>query len=273
MPEPLAICIEDLGARDPGGRYLRCVAIPGRRPGLRVDRAGQVLWKSDEAVACELWVSADDRLILYRPSGAAPVACRRDGRSLEVPEERAVVLLDQDCIDVGSKRMRVHIHGTATAIRPPALLPASRGSGFGRTAAAAVALGAALAATDCKKDGPPVNIEIRTEPPKIEVPEEDAAPTNDSFVQDASLPGELPDADAADAGTSSALPDAAPIEVRVAPPQVPAPMEPDAVEPADVPAQEAPAPADATATEDAATKDARRRRPPIEVRDMPPFEK
>ena len=73
MPKPLAICIEDLGTRDEGRRYLRCVAVVGRRPGLRVTGAGAVIWKSDDAVACELWVSQDQRLILYRPERAAQV--------------------------------------------------------------------------------------------------------------------------------------------------------------------------------------------------------
>lgn len=77
MPQPLAICLEDLGARDPAQRYLRCVALVGRQPGLRVDAGGAVVWRPAELAACELWVSADDRLILYRTGDGAEVTLRR----------------------------------------------------------------------------------------------------------------------------------------------------------------------------------------------------
>jgi hypothetical protein len=279
MPEPLAICIEDLDPRTPGDRYLRCVAVPGRRPGLRVDRAGRVLWKSDEAVACELWVSADDRLILYRPEGAAAVVCRREGRSLEVPAAKPVVLLDQDRIDVGSRHLRVHVHGRAPAIAPPSLLPVRSGAGAGRVAAAAaLALGAAVGAVDCKKAG---------EQPGVE--EARSAPSGAPAAEDAAPPG------AQDAGAMEAVaPGAGPIEVREYPPDMAAPEElkaltapetdaaaadagtaEDSAAAADVPAEaavaDAVAPADAGA-EDAKGRDGRRHRepPPIEVRPNPP---
>ena len=64
MPTPLAICLENLAPRSPAERFLRCVAAVGRRPGLRVGDRGEVLWRSDDRVACERWVSADERLIL-----------------------------------------------------------------------------------------------------------------------------------------------------------------------------------------------------------------
>jgi hypothetical protein len=56
MPKPMAICIEDLDSQ-PKTKYLRCVALPGRQPGLRLDKAGSVLWQNDDGVSCELWVS------------------------------------------------------------------------------------------------------------------------------------------------------------------------------------------------------------------------
>ena len=92
MPKPIAICIEDLGS-EPKTRYLRCVALPGRQPGLRLDKAGSVLWQSDDGVSCELWVSADERLILYRPEAKAsgPVTLHRAGRSLDVPFGKSLV--------------------------------------------------------------------------------------------------------------------------------------------------------------------------------------
>ena len=43
MPAPLAICLEDLDAGPrAAGRFLRCTALPGRQPGLRVGAAGEV---------------------------------------------------------------------------------------------------------------------------------------------------------------------------------------------------------------------------------------
>ncbi len=169
MSEPLAICIEDLDAKTRDARYLRCVALPGRQPGLRLDAAGVVLWKSDAAIACELWISADDRMILYRPEGAAPVTLSRSGRSLDVPYAKPVVLLDKDQIAVGGRRLCVHVHGAAHAVTAPAPLP-TRPPAMGRlaqAAAAAAVIGAA--ATGC--------IEIRESPPTFEPPTETPTPT------------------------------------------------------------------------------------------------
>jgi hypothetical protein len=59
-------------------------------------------------------VSADERLILFRRVGGGPVRVRREHRSLDVPEAKPVVLLDQDRIDVGGRSLRVHVHGPAT---------------------------------------------------------------------------------------------------------------------------------------------------------------
>lgn len=159
MPQPLAICLEDIDPRDPAQRYLRCVALVGRQPGLRVDDGGAVVWKPAEFPACELWVSADDRLILYR-TGAVEVTVHRAGRSLEVPSGKPVVVLDQDSFVVNGRRLRIHVHGPATAVAPPSpLRPAARRTAAG--VAAAVALSAA-ALTGC--DG---LLEIRDMPPEV----------------------------------------------------------------------------------------------------------
>ena len=64
MPKPLAICIEDLEAASHDARYLCCTAVCGSEPGLRLDPSGRVTWKSRNPAACEIWVSADERLIL-----------------------------------------------------------------------------------------------------------------------------------------------------------------------------------------------------------------
>ncbi|MBI5499230.1 MAG: hypothetical protein HY907_03235 [Deltaproteobacteria bacterium] len=202
MPTPLAVCLEDLDARSPGERYLRCVAVPGRQPGLRVDPAGAVLWRGDGPVACELWVSMDQRLILYRPESAPAVVVRRAGRALDGPAGKPVVLLDQDGFEVGTKRMRVHVHGEAPAIAAPSFLPAperAEARGGLRGAAAAVAIGAAL--------GGAALFEVRCHPPSP------VEPTPRDDQQDAGAP---PPEDA------ETQPD---IEVRVQPPAI-APMPP-----------------------------------------------
>ena len=179
MPKPMGICIEDLEARLGEPRYVRCVAVPGRQPGLRLDTGGEILWKSEEDVACEFWVSADDRLILYRPEGAAAVTVSRAGRSLDVPYGKPVVLIDQDQIDVGERRLRVHVHGEAPSVSAPSVLAPQRGTlaGLARAAAVAATIGAAAVAGGCgKKDAdarakPPV--EVRDQPPLMEAPPED----------------------------------------------------------------------------------------------------
>lgn len=286
MSRPLAICLEDLDPRSPGERYLRCVALVGRAPGLRVDGAGTVSWRDDAGAACELWVSADERLVLYRPERGGRVVVRRAARVLEVPATKPVILLDQDEIEVGGRRFRVHVHGDAPRVHPPEYLPAGSPRGPARVAAA-LALGAALGAAGCKKDEParagPPDLEVREQPPAEEAP----PPGYGSQAADVGSSPESADAAATAVPDVVALPKAEPpIEVRVAPPQVPAPWS-DVVEPPSSgsegggPAVDAGAVAGDAAAGDAgageATDDAGRRRrdartpPPIEVRDLPPF--
>jgi hypothetical protein len=210
MPKPLAICLEDLepGAGRP--RYLRCVAVVGRAPGLRVDGAGVVLWKSDEAAACELWVSQDDKLILYRPDGGAPVTVHREGRSLAAPAGKPVVLLDQDRFEVGARRLRVHVHGVIDHVYAPSPLPEPASTGRARAAVAVAALGATLGAADCKKAEPTQDVEVRATPPAVPWGTDVAPLTPDATG--------LPSQDVVDA--SAMGPDGEPIEVRVTPPAV-----------------------------------------------------
>jgi len=203
MPKPLAICLENLDAPSPAERYLRCVAVVGRQLGLRVDPAGAVVWRGEGSAACELWVSQDDRLILLRPEGAPPVIVRRAGRTLEAPEGKPVVLLDQDEFDVGPRRLKVHVHGVAPAVAAPSFLQRTESAKRGgmRTAAAAVALGFALSGS--------AGIEVRCSPPAPPEP-----PNPDPGREDAGAP---PPEDA------SATQD---IEVRIQPPEAPAQIEP-----------------------------------------------
>ena len=214
MPTPQAICIEDLNATDPNARYLRCVALGGRQPGLRLDRGGQALWRSDEDLACELWVSADERLILYRPEDGAPVSVHRGGRALAVPAEKPVVLLDQDRLEVGDRSLRVHVHGEAPGVHAPSFLETEAPSAAASTAraataaAAALALGLSVGAAGCKST--PEEIEVRTEPPSV------APPVEPDIQVKPDLKVNRPDMIV---GKSRTKP---PIEVRVAPPEPPA---------------------------------------------------
>lgn len=178
MPNPLAICIEDLDAPSKASKYLQCVALPGRQPGLRLDGAGRARWRNEDAVACELWVSADNRLILYRPNDAPPVKVRRAGRSLDVPHSKPVILVDKDEVDVGARRLRIHIHGEAAVIAAPTPLAIKPGpfDRLAQTAAAAAVIG--TLATGCieVRETPPVPLPPDTPTPTIEVRETPPAP-------------------------------------------------------------------------------------------------
>jgi len=170
MSKPIAICIEDMDAQAET-KYLRCVAVPGRQPGLRLDEAGSVLWKSGDGASCELWVSADDRLILYRPEGATGVTLRRAGRSLDAPCGKPVVVIDQDQIDVGARSLRIHVHGKAPLITAPSALPArSRPLGrLARTVATAAVIGAVAASGGCADIdfGATPTIDVIENPPEV----------------------------------------------------------------------------------------------------------
>ena len=162
MAKPLAICIEDVGSQAKT-RYMRCVALPGRQPGLRLDEVGQVVWRSDDGVACELWVSADGRLVLYRPEGAIPVSVHRAGRSLDVPYGKPVFVIDKDEVDVGERRLRIHVHGEAPMVAAPSPLAfKSRSFKHLAQAATAAAIVGTVSTLGCS------DIAIRCSPPEME---------------------------------------------------------------------------------------------------------
>jgi hypothetical protein len=235
MPAPLAICLEDLDATPGAPRYLRCCAVVGRQPGLRVDSAGAVLWQGDADVAAELWVSGDDQLILYRPEGAPASTVRRAGREVTAPVGKPVVLRDQDEIDVGGRHLRVHVHGPAPAVAEPTPLPeeaaaaplteptaadgaADAGPSAFARAAAALALGAALGAGGC--------VEVRNNPPDMAPtprPRDGGPPPSPAPTGGQRVPIRVDAGVAAKPGTPTKP---GPIEVRVAPPAVAMPPRP-----------------------------------------------
>jgi hypothetical protein len=177
MPEPQALCIEDLTAAPGRPRFISCTALVGPDPGLLLTEKGEVLWQGAGAGAgaIELWVSQDDRLILYLRAGGPSVSVHRTGRAYEVPEEKPVVLLDGDELEVGARRLRLHLHGATDEVAPPEPLPERARPGLARVAAAALALGTVVggpAAEASPEDAVP--LEVRSAPPKMARPKDDA---------------------------------------------------------------------------------------------------
>jgi hypothetical protein len=205
MPAPLALCLEDLSDPADEDRFLQCTALVGGGPGLGFDAAGRVCW--DTEAPCLLAVSLDDRLILLLREGGPRTVVTRDGRTLVVPAGKPVVLLDGDEVTVGVRPFRVHVHGRAPAVAPPARL------GRGLLAAAALA-GATIFGCDKAPSDKP--IEVKASPPAVAPRPPDAAPP-DAGKPDAARPDAAPP----DASPSKRQP----IEVRPQPPVV-APIHP-----------------------------------------------
>lgn len=224
MTDRIALCLEDL-TDCAATRYVRCVALRGRQPGLGINEAGEVAWRAGAKLACELWVSADDQLILLRPVGGPPVCVERAGRSVHVPFGKPVVLLDQDVFETAGRRLRVHVHGVAAVTHPPSPLVDKR---LAATLAATVALG--VAALGCNRgDAARPPVEVRETPPAAPPPPdwlpEAAAPQGPSNAPDAAGPDASSrsiDKDAGGARDAAAKRDAAaskpPIEIRNHPP-------------------------------------------------------
>ena len=155
MPEPISLCIENLEDGSEATRFIRCVALGGNLPGLGVDRRGRPLWRADPSAerACELWVSADERLMLWRSEGAPTVTVCRAGRSLDAPEAKPVVILDQDELEIAGVRLRLHVHGPTTEVHAPMpFVVRSLGA-----AAVATALAVGAAAAGCSNNGTPAD--------------------------------------------------------------------------------------------------------------------
>lgn len=231
MPQPIALCLENLEPDSPSDRYTRCVAIAGRQPGLGLASSSQIVWKSPGPLACELWVSGDDRLILFRPEGAVQVIVRRATRFLDVPAGKPVVLLDQDEIEIGPRRLRVHVHGLARTVHSPAPLQEKSQN---LQIAAAVALSMTVAGCGAQKvevrDMPPA---VMPDPPPPPPPPLDAGtepeagevlvPTEPTYAApppETSTPAAPAVAPTRDAGVSKKTDAAPPIQIREAPPDM-----------------------------------------------------
>jgi hypothetical protein len=120
-----------------------------------------------------LCISADNRLVLLRAADTEPLRVERGDRSLEAPEGKPVVLLDQDLLCTGGCRLRVHVHGETEAVYAPERLSRSAFLRLARAAAAAATL--ALGGVSAAASGPgagsavaaPAPIEVRTRPPIV----------------------------------------------------------------------------------------------------------
>lgn len=203
MTDPIALCLEALDAAEGESRYVQCVAVAGRGPGLRVDGNARAVWESEQDAAFLLCVSSDERLILLRCDADDGVAIHvhRAGRSVQAYAGKPIVLVDKDRIQIGDRTLRVHVHGPAPEIHAPRALPARAPRWKFRTAAATLALGAAIGAasgnaagqsapqvqrqdagstggagggmdsgteSDASEDGPDAPIEVREAPPAME---------------------------------------------------------------------------------------------------------
>jgi hypothetical protein len=168
----IEVCLENIDLSEDDERYMRCVALADAEPGLCMDAEGEIHWMPADPQETGLWVSQDERLVLIRAGGeprgaladSGSVWVERAGRSLEAPAGKPVVLLDQDVLRIGKKRLRVHVHGPTEQVFPPEPLAASLFKRLARSAAA-VALGAATLAVS--------PIEVRARPPivaRVKVP-------------------------------------------------------------------------------------------------------
>jgi hypothetical protein len=140
--KPMALCLERLAGADED-RYVRCTAQVGRELGLALGTGGRILWCEQGGAACEIWVSADQRLMAYCPADTPPTTLHRAGRILELPKNKPVVLRHEDELHLDGARFRVHVHGIVDAVRAPTVV---------RTvarAAAAVALAVTVGASGC----------------------------------------------------------------------------------------------------------------------------
>lgn len=175
MPMPQSICLEFMSSD--AARYVRCVAVGGGEPGLAVDANEEVLWMVPGG-AFELWISADERLVLRRLEGAPPMEVHRSGRQTEIPVGKPVILLDQDEVRWNDRKVRVHFHGIAREIHPPQRL-------LGGAMAAGLAAALLVGGTGCdRRSNPPVErknnppeptnlpVEIRIHPPLPPLPPE-----------------------------------------------------------------------------------------------------
>lgn len=167
MTRYIEICLEELDRVEDDECFVRCVAVPGGEPGLALDREGKVRWMPEAPEAYGLWTSADDRLVLLREEGSAPIIVERDERSLEAPVDQPVVLLDGDLLRLDGRRFKVYVHGETEAVYAPERMTRSSLMRWARAAAAAatVAIGGLAVSASAGERVQTQPIEVRAQPP------------------------------------------------------------------------------------------------------------
>jgi len=119
MDDGIALCIEDMSEATSGVRAMRCVAVRSRQVGLGLSSRGEIVWKSPRPDVCDLCVSVDGLLVLYRPEQGPPVVVTRAGRSLDVPVGKPVLRRSGDHLRMGGRQLRVHVHGHTHEVHAP----------------------------------------------------------------------------------------------------------------------------------------------------------
>jgi hypothetical protein len=216
-----------------------------------VSTDGEVLWRTEAQRYCEIWVSADEKLICFRPIGApAGARIHRAGREVTLEENKPVVVIDGDYLLLPSMCYRLHVHGPAQTVTAPGYLdfeePAS--STLARFAAAGIVVLGTLSAAGCAKppaekkaDAPPV--EVRDTPGMIDPSSARPLPPSEETMPP-------------------------PVEVRDEPPKVAPSMDPPPEPPPPPPVMDEQPPVDDMKT--AEMKPPGEMKPPIEIRTHPP---
>ncbi len=181
MDDGIALCIEDMSEATSGTRYMRCVAVRGRQVGLGLSSRGEIVWKSPRPDVCDLCVSVDGLLVLYRPEQGPPVVVTRAGRSLDVPVGKPVLLRSGDHLRMGGRQLRVHVHGNTHEVHAPTPLHDASWGPAAKKLAAVVAVTAAAAGcrSGCSSlgasgerdpDASVPSIDVREAPPAVAPP-------------------------------------------------------------------------------------------------------
>ena len=192
-PKPIELCLERVQSGD-GDRYVRCTAQVGRELGLALAIDGRILWCEQSGVGCEIWVSADQRLMAFCPAGAPPTVLHRAGRTLELPPERPVVLRHRDELELAGTRFRVHVHGVTERVHAPAivrtLVRAAATATLALSVGGAVGCeGSAIRGTNFDAAPPPDTRDV----PTFTLPPQDVAPAQPVAPVDAEdIDGEEP---------------------------------------------------------------------------------
>lgn len=148
MHDPVAICLERVNPMPGENRFVQCTVITGAETGLGLDEHGNATWRDMASTVAEFFISADERVMFLKTekcTGEAIVS--REGRSLNAPVNKPVVIIHGDTIKIADRILKIHLHGNTEYIHAPQeLYPEVEEKPMPRTLKAA-SLAAAIAAT------------------------------------------------------------------------------------------------------------------------------